>query len=170
MNLITIIGIIIILALLIAVLGFIKARRNREECHNSLSREELKTALNEMGISFPGNIGDEKLQAKYDEAVAAKAAADAANPPGTSPGEAPAGEPGKVTGAGPAAVDSIVPASAEELAKAKAAAEAAPAAPGDDAIQELEILEKIKAGLTREQAVEVITTQRAHDKQLAAQG
>lgn len=46
----------------------------------------------------------------------------------------------------------------------------APAAMVPDAIPEVEIIEKMQAGLTRDQAVEVITHQRAHDKALAAQG
>lgn len=36
-------------------------------------------------------------------------------------------------------------------------------------ITELEIIAKMQAGLTRGQAVEVITNQRAHDKALAVQ-
>jgi hypothetical protein len=37
-----------------------------------------------------------------------------------------------------------------------------------DEIPEIEIVAKIRAGLTREQAIEVINNQRAHDKALAA--
>jgi len=122
-----------------------------------MNPDQLKEALTGMGVSFPKNAKPEKLQALYDEALAAKAAGGEA-PQGSAPeGEAPEGNPGPAPDAAPAA--DPVPAAA---APAKTFSEEV-----DDEILEIEILSKMKAGLKREQAIEVIRNQRAHDKSLS---
>jgi hypothetical protein len=71
---------------------------------------------------------------------------------------APEGNSGSGQGAAPA----------ETPASAPAAATPQTETPGDE-IPEEEIHAKVAAGLSRDQAVEVITNQRAWDKQLAGQ-
>ncbi|MDP3851337.1 MAG: hypothetical protein Q8Q59_12590 [Luteolibacter sp.] len=105
-----------------------------------MNRDQLKEALTGMGVSFANNASTEKLQALYDEALAAKAAGG--NPPA---GDAP---------------DAPPPAAPDAPKKTEASGE----------IPEDEIIAKTRAGLSRAQAIEVITAQREHDKQLAKMG
>lgn len=123
---------------------------------------QLREELTKRGISFAANAGLANLQGKLDEALALEAEAMAKQVAGadlsvlatgseTAPTPPPELEvvvkPGAATGAAPAAAAATAPAAPEE-------------------IPELEILAKMRAGLTREQAVEVISNQRAHDKGL----
>lgn len=68
----------------------------------------------------------------------------------------------------PVAVKELPKHPLQEQAEAEIAAMKPTAAPKE--ISEEEIIAKIRAGLTRDQAIEVILTQRAHDKALAEQG
>ena len=129
-----------------------------------MNRDELKSALTEMGVSYAGNASTEKLQALYDEAMARKAAGewpstpmDAAPEDAAPPEELPPGPEAA------AAKESAAAATKEAAAAKKEAATLQPAeAPKD--IPEAEISEKVTAGLTRDQAIEVITNQRAWDE------
>jgi hypothetical protein len=109
---------------------------------------QLREELTKRGIPFASNLGVVKLQALLDAAPAAENDGNSgapANPPESGDvGKPPAGE-----------VKAAVPA---------AAASTAPVEVESNAIPDLEIIAKMGAGLTREQAVEVITAQRAHDK------
>ena len=125
-----------------------------------MNRESLQEALTGMGVSFPKNAKPEKLQALYDEALAAKAAGGEISKDTPPDAPAPEGNPGPAPDAAPAA--DPAPAAA---APAKTFSEEL-----DDEILEIEILSKMKAGLKREQAFEVIRNQRAHDKSLASAG
>lgn len=120
--------------------------------------EQVKARLRELGVSFPANMGEEKLRTKLAEAEAkaAEQGNPGGNPPeGGAPGPTPDSEP---EGNSPGAAKGAAPA---------ASPAPAPAEPAADAIPEGEIIAKMSAGLTRDQAVEVITNQRAHDKALA---
>lgn len=103
-----------------------------------------------MGVSFANNASTEKLQALYDESLAAKAAGGAPPSEGNA-GAAPAAAPAKTT------------------FTALVEKDAAAVASGDE-ISEDEIRAKVAAGLSRAQAIEVITSQRIHDRALRIAG
>ncbi len=151
MNLIILLAISLVIALLVVAIARIHLARHREEVHNAtLSRDEVKAALTEKGIAFANNAPTEKLQALLD---------------GTPGDQAPPdGAAGSVTERNPSleADKAVVPAFAANLARRD------PAVSADAEITAEEIAEKTRAGLTREQALEVIATQRAHDAALAA--
>lgn len=117
-----------------------------------------------MGVSFPKNAKPEKLQALYDEALAAKAAGGEISKDTPPDAPAPEGNSGSAPDAAPAAD----PAPAAAAPRKTFSQEVTEAAQADaDEIPELEIITKMKAGLKREQAIEVIRNQRAHDKALS---
>lgn len=108
--------------------------------------QQLRDELTRRGISFAANAGVANLEAKLAEAIAKEKELTGETLPQDPEGKS---SPGPETPAAPAAVAST-----------------APAAEVPDAISEVEIIAKTQAGLTREQAIEVITNQRAHDKAL----
>lgn len=125
---------------------------------------ELRAELTRRGITIAANAGVTKLQSLLDAAIAEEetAAAEAIKAKSEADGltarqmvdqkiEPAQGKSGAGKAAAPAAEPST-----------------APATVASTAIPESEISEKVTAGLTREQAIEVITHQRAHDKALKA--
>lgn len=110
------------------------------EVTDKLTVEELNAFAVEKGVSLGAPSAD---PTSNPEAPGEAGTKDTATPK-------PEGKAGEAKDAAPDAVESTAPVSE---------------VPG--AIPELEIVDKIQAGLTREQAIEVITNQRIHD---AAQG
>lgn len=115
-----------------------------------MNRDELKAALTEMGVTFAGNASTEKLQSLYDEAIARKAAGES---PSTPKDDAPKDE----------AQKDELPPGPEAIAADKEVASMQPTE-APEGIPEAEIAVKVSAGLTRDQAIEVITNQRAWDE------
>lgn len=117
-----------------------------------MNKTEIQDALRSRGIAY------DETATKADLAALLQAATASETIPPTA-GEIKGGaEPGEGVQEGGG-----LPPVATTLPETKPVADAAL----QDEIPEIEIIAKIRAGLTREQAIEVINNQRAHDKALA---
>ena len=112
-----------------------------------MKKEDIAARLTAAGITFPASANKAAL-----EQLAQENNVDLSEPPGTP--EEPAQE------------EATTGSSVEEWAKTEV--EALKEAPAPAEISEEQIREKTAAGLTREQAIEVLQAQARHDAELAA--
>ena len=129
-----------------------------------MNKTEVQDALRSRGIAF-----DETATKADLEALLKAATASAASPAtvGEIKGGAEPGE-GVQEGGGLPPVAITTPEADPSTDEIRDGLEKFLSSPATDEIPEIEIIAKIRAGLTRDQAIEVINNQRAHDKALAS--